>query len=122
MKKNIKVSLEAFGNKRLTVSLRPEEVEGKSVGEIVNAIVNSSWQGEDQHALAIIKQQVNASGGYTPSIEVGGTNLPVRAQPIKLGDKIDRYVEDYGQTERRVTVSVTGEHVVGHPNIINYQN
>jgi len=114
MTKNIKISLEAFGEKRLTVTLRPEEVRGKSVKEIVNAIVNKSWEGEDKHTLAIIKQQVDASGGYTPSVQVGSPNLPVRSQPVRLGDNIERYVEDYGFPEGRVTLSVTGDHKVGY--------
>jgi len=114
MEKNVKVSLEAFGSKRLTVTLKPEEVKGKSVGDIVNTIINKQWQGEDKHALAIINRELSASGGYTPSVEFGGINLPVQTQPVRLGDKIERYIENYGQSEAKATLSVTGDHKVGY--------
>lgn len=114
MGKNVRVSLEAFGSKRLTLTLKPEEIKGKSVGEIVNTIISKQWDGEDKHALAIINRELKASGGYTPSIELGGRDLPVQTQPVRLGDKIERYIEDYGQTEARATLSITGDHKVGY--------
>ena len=114
MGKDLKISLEAFGNKRLTVMLRPEEIKGKSVSDVVNQIINKKWEGDDKHTLAMIRKEIDASGGYVPSIEVGDKNLPVRAQPIKLGDRIEKYVTEYNPNEQGVTLAVTGNHIVGY--------
>lgn len=111
---DIKVSLEAFGDRRLTVSIPEEKVKGKSFQEIIDYIVNQNWTGEDKQTLAIVNRELGASGGYTPSIQMGGENLPFKAQPVRLGENIERYIEDGGQAERQLTVSVTGVHKVGH--------
>lgn len=113
MGKNIKVSLEAFGNKRLTVTLAPEELRGKNVSEVVNYIMKKEWQGEDKQTLEMINREITASGGYVPSIEVSNGNLPIQAQPVRLGEGIEKYVQDFGLPEEQLTLSVTGDHEVG---------
>ncbi|MFA6022657.1 MAG: hypothetical protein WC781_01065 [Candidatus Pacearchaeota archaeon] len=111
MDKKVEVSLEAFGNKRLTSEFSAEELKKKNIGEIVNEILGKSREGEDKRTQQLIQTQAKASGGFTPSVGVGS---PVRFQPVRLGEGIQEYIrKDYLDNEM-VRISVLGNHVVGY--------
>ncbi len=114
MGKNIEVSLEVFGNKRLSSVLKPEEVSGRSVQNLIDYVVNQGWSGEDARNAAIIKREMKSSGGYTPTVGLGGRNTPVRFEPVRLGDPIQKYVQPTDLPNDLVRVSVLGKHIVGY--------
>ena len=115
MGKNIEVSLEVFGNKRLTKVFNPADLESKSVGDIVSYMVSQKWNGENARTLEIIKDQIGSSGGYTPEVGFGnGKTTPVRFDPVKIGDPIDKYVQPTDFPNDQVRVAVLGDHVVGY--------
>ena len=58
MGKNIEVSLEVFGNKRISIVLKPEEISGKSIQNLIDGVINQRWDGEDARNAAIIKKEI----------------------------------------------------------------
>jgi hypothetical protein len=116
MGRNVQISLETFGNKCLTATLTPEEIKGKNIGEIVKYMVEKPWNGEDKKTLEAIKKEMSASGGYSTEVATGEVFEPTKFQPVRLGEKIDQYVRDYGQIEDELRVAVIGEHEVGYIN------
>lgn len=114
MGRNVEVSLEAFGNKKLTAVLTPEEVKGKSVDEIIKTLMNRPWEGEDKLTFEALESEIGASNQYFPSIGVGGVLEPVKFQPVRLGEKVEKYVQDIGLPEDQVRIAVTGDHDVGY--------
>lgn len=114
MGKNIEVTLDAFGDKKLTAVFPAEDLKGKKVQDIVQMMMTRNWQGEDKQALSILSREVNASNGYIPQVNLNAENLPVKYQPISLGDPITKYVQDNGMPEDALRLTVVGDHVVGN--------
>jgi len=114
MGKNIEVSLEVFGNKRISSVMKPEEVSGRSIQSLIDHVVNQDWSGEDARNVAIIKKEMKSSGGYTPAVGLGGRNTPVRFEPVRLGDPIQKYVQPTDLPNDLVRVAVLGRHTVGY--------
>jgi hypothetical protein len=114
MGRKVEITLEAFGNKKLTAVMDPQDVKGKNVEEIINHLMQRNWEGEEKQTLAAIQSEIGANNGYTPTIGVGGVLEPVKFQPVRLGEKIDKYVQDVGLPEDQVRIAVTGDHNVGY--------
>lgn len=114
MGRNVEISLETFGNKRLTAVLTPEEVKGKSVEQLIANVTGRNWTGEDAMTLQAIRTQLEASGKYTATVGVGGVGAPVKFQPVRLGESAESYVQDLGLPEDQLRIAVTGDHTVGY--------
>ena len=113
MGRPVEVSLEAFGKQCLTAVLNPEELKGKTMEDIITMMVHKNWQGEQKNTLAIIDEELKASGGYAPSVGVGGMSSALTFQPVNLGDGVEKYIQDYGMPQDQLRVKVTGSHIVG---------
>lgn len=113
MGKTIEFSIEAFGNKRLTAALNPDDVKGKSFDQIVKNIVYRDWSGEDKRTAEAIKKEISSSGSYTTSLAKGGSGL-VKFQPVRLGEPVTTYVKPETQENEKVRIAVTGDHTVGY--------
>jgi hypothetical protein len=115
MAKKIEVSLEAFGNRRLTRVFEPEELRDKPMEAVVGMMLHGNWDGEDNRTLTVVKKEMGASGGY--SLQVGATNggSAVRFQPVNLGDNVARYVTPHqNMPVETVRIAVLGKHTVGY--------
>jgi hypothetical protein len=116
MGRKVEITLEAFGDKKLTAVLDPQDIKGKNVEEIINHLIQRNWEGEEKQTLAAIQSELRANGGYTPTIGIGGVHEPVKFQPVRLGENIEKYVQDMGLPEDQVRIAVTGDHDVGYSN------
>lgn len=110
--KDIEISVEAFGSRRLTTRLSHDEMQGKSVSEIVQGVVNRGWTGEDKRVADAIRKEMGASGSYTTSI-APYTGGPIEFQPVRLGEKITPYIHPGSLETEKVRIAVTGDHTVG---------
>ena len=106
--KNVEIVIEAVGNKSLSNNFTVDEIKGKSVEQILFAVINQPWQGEDNMTLQMIKSQVSASNGYTPKVYREELNQPVKFVPVGRDSPILDYVQG-----TQVMFNVTGDHKVG---------
>lgn len=107
--KNVEVVIEAFGNKGLKKTFSPEELRGKSIEQILLAVVNQPWQGTDNMTLHMIKDQIAASGGYTARVCKREVNQPIKFVPIGRDSPALPYI----QTDNQLRIDIIGDHVVG---------
>jgi hypothetical protein len=108
----VKVSLEGFGGKSLTAVLDRADVEGKDFREVVETMSLRQYTGRDKETLVAIQRQMSSSGGYRTH---AGRGMPNRFEPVKLGDKVDPYIQKapgLGHIEELRT-AVLGSHILG---------
>lgn len=106
--KDVEVVVEAFGNKSLKKRFAEEDIQGKSIEQLISSVVNLPWEGEENMVQQMIKSQLGASNGYTPKVYTGGFNQPVRFEPVKRNSRVGDYIKD-----KQLLINVTGDHVVG---------
>jgi hypothetical protein len=114
MGKNVEISLEVFGNRKVSSVFGEEELAGKNIGDIVNMMVHKDWSGEDKRTVNTIVKEMNATGGYVPEIGVGGKNLPVRFEPVRLNDDALQYAQQLSKPYEEIRITVLGDHKVGY--------
>jgi hypothetical protein len=90
MEKKVKVTVEGFGKNSLSTLVTREEVEGRPFEEVINMVLQKPYSGEDAKTLAMIKDQMNASGGYRPVVGIG---TPNKLTPIRLDEPVSKYIQ-----------------------------
>ena len=115
MGNNVKIILEAFGDSNLSARFSAEEIAGKNVGQLVDLLLaKTDLSQKDMQTQAIIRQEVNASGGYFPQIGIKpADNTAMVYQDARLGDNASRYIQNIGSPDDEIRISVTGDHIVG---------
>ncbi len=112
MGKPVKVTLEAFGDRSISALLTRDEVENKTFKQVVETMVQKNYSGEDAQALAMIRTQMNASGGFSTQ---AGMGYPNRFEPVRLDENVAKYIQKtsgIGQQETLRT-TVLADHKVG---------
>ena len=115
MGNNVKISLEAFGDSNLSATFSAEEIAGKNVNQVVDLLLaKTDLPQKDMETQAIIKEEVNASGGYLPQIGIKpADNTAMIYQDARLGDNASKYIQNMGNPDDEIRISVTGDHIVG---------
>jgi hypothetical protein len=114
MGKPIEVSLEAFGNKRLKANFSREELANMGVAGVVSNIIERRWDGEDERTANILRNQVNASGNYTTSLNYLNGQRQTQSQPIKLGETLAPYIRPETVRPQELRLTLTADHIVGY--------
>jgi hypothetical protein len=107
--KNVEVVIEAFGNTSLKKKFTVNEIKEKSIEQIIFAMVNQPWQGEDSVTLQMINKQLTASNGYTSKVYNSEIQQPIKFVPVGRDSPALPYV----QNENQLRISVIGQHKVG---------
>lgn len=113
MGRQVKVTLEGFGNRSLTALLERQDVEGKSFGEVVQSMAEKPYSGEDAKTAVMLKRQMEADSGYTPMIGMG---TPNRFEPVRLDEPVERYIQKSPGLAQQdmLRTSVLGVHKLGY--------
>jgi hypothetical protein len=113
MGRKVDVSLEVFGDQRIVREYDRDDLKGKSVGDIIKEFDNASWIGEERRVAARIRKELNSTGGYSPQVDLGGYGNPTSFEPVRIGDPLEKYIEETPLPKDEVRVTVLGDHTVG---------
>lgn len=110
----IDVTLEAFGNKKITAQILPEDMIGKTVEDLIKGILSQPHTNEERQTQIILQREMSASGGYSAQLGTSGDNLPVRYQPIALNSSVKDYLDRRTSETSPLKITITGNHRVGY--------
>jgi hypothetical protein len=109
----IKVSIESFGNKRLTESLSEGDLHSLSVRDVVERLMAKAWAGEERQVANSIRNEMKSSGGYLTQVGTLDRNELVRFEPVRLDDGMNLLVQKPNLPNKEIRIAVLGDHKVG---------
>jgi len=106
MRENIKISLRTFGNRKLSALLDCDEIKGKSIEEVINHVLDKEWTNENKRNREMIKRDVSACTGYTPSRVITKEDNSEIFYPLKKEEFLENYLQDNELTEEEFTIDI----------------
>jgi|SRR3989339_685608 len=115
MAKTVEVSLEAYGDQKLTCNFEEEFLKGKNFNDVAEMVLSKNWRGNDARTASIIRKQMSASGGYVHRVAEGATgNTPIRFNPVDPSRKVTDYAETISPDKEQLRFEILGRHRVGY--------
>jgi len=113
MGRSVRVSLESFGNSRLTAVMDADELRGRSVENVVRDILQRQWGERETETRTTLERAFN-KGNYFASVITGGQNLPARKERVDTTQTLAPYVGDPDLPQPHIRLSITPDQVVGY--------
>lgn len=93
MVRQIKVTLQGSNpNKGVSKVLPVEEVEGRTLGELVGMMTSEQARGERQIVLNAVRQEMGGSAGYAIQLAAPQPGVPTQLVRGYNGDKVAPYL------------------------------
>jgi len=109
----IRIEAEAVGGNPLVRVFECSDVGKNSIESILRCMIEGRWQGKDLTASDALQAEMGSSGGYAVTQKIGGDDLPVVFDPVRLNAPIREYEEDIGDNMPVVRIAVNGYQEVG---------
>jgi len=113
--RSVSLQVEGLGNKTLTGLVPRNEVQGKTIDQLVmDFVIKREWSGEDYGTAQGLKRQLEGKKYKLNAVVLDELNRPVDVVAIDPNEPAEKYVKDFGEPEDQLAIRVTGVLIDGY--------